>query len=147
MKKLIALLLVIGIVAGFAYYGGYLKTDEQKIEDRMNDFLKAYNSGDFNGALESFDSKTRNTYKSVMNIGNALIGLTGFGVDVSDLFTLGVSLSEGDLLQFDELQITFLSDTKATVSTIMYYQGYQESYSKKVQFTLIKEDNDWYICK
>ena len=81
-----------------------------------------------------------------MNVGNALIGLSGFGLEVSDLFALGISLSDGQTLSFEDMKITLLSDTKASVSVIMYYQEYQNKYSQRVQFSLIKENNDWYIC-
>lgn len=145
MKKMITWLLVCAILVVAAYHGGFLKSDEQKIEDRMNDFLKSYNAGDMNGVLDSFDAKTRNTYKAAMNVGNSLIGLTGFGIDMSDMFSLGIALSEGDALQFDDMQITIVSDTKATVRVTFRYQNIQESYTQKAKFTLVKEDNDWYI--
>lgn len=147
MKKVVTFLLVIGMILVAAQLGGFLRNDEQQIEDRMNAFLQAYNSGDLSEVLESFDAKTRNTYKSAMNVGNALIGITGVEINITDLFTLGVALNEGQILRFDEMEITFLSDTKATVSTTMHYQDMQSAYSQKIKFTLTKEDGDWYICE
>lgn len=147
MKRVVTFLLVIAVILAAAQLGGFLRSDEKKIEDRMNAFLQAYNSGDLSEALESFDAKTRNTYKSILNVGNTLIGLTGVEIDITDLFTLGVALNEGQILRFDEMEIAFQSDTKATVSTTMHYQDMQSTYSQKVKFTLTKENGDWYICE
>ena len=146
MKKMTIILLIIGLLVAAGYCSGYFQSDEDKIENRMNEFLTAYNAGDIKSVLESLDAKTRNTYSAYMNVGNALIGLSGFGLEVSDLFALGISLSDGQTLSFEDMKITLLSDTKASVSVIMYYQEYQNKYSQRVQFSLIKENNDWYIC-
>ena len=124
MKKLTIILLTIGLLAA-VYYSGFFQSDEDKIEDRMNEFLAAYNAGDIKSVLESLDAKTRNTYSAYMNVGNALIGLSGFGLDVSDLFALGISLSDGQTLSFEDMEITLLSDTKASVCVILRYLGYQ----------------------
>jgi len=144
VKKITVVLLIIGLLAA-AYYSGFFKSDEDKIEDRMNAFLDAYNAGDINSVLESLDAKTRNTYGAYMNVGNALIGLSGFGLELSDMFALGVSLSDGETLSFENMEITMLSDKKASVSAIMCYQGYQDTSSQNVEFILIKENKDWYI--
>lgn len=145
MKKVMVILIVVAVIA-VAYYSGFLKSDEAKIEDRMNAFLSAYNSGDMDGVLESLDAKTRNTYKSVLSVGDTLISMTGVSIKNTDLFALGVGLTEGQTLRFIDMEIDVVSETKATVSATMLYHDLQESYSKNVKFTLVKENGDWYIC-
>lgn len=125
--------------------GCSLKSDEEMIEDRMNSFLRAYNSGDMQQVLESLDAQTKSKYQSVMNLGNAVIGLTGFGISISDLFGLGVGLSGGTVLELEDMEIKIVSDAKAYVTATMNYQGIQESYSQSIKFTLVKEYDDWFI--
>ena len=122
------------------------KSDEELIRDRMNAFLTAYNSGDLQGVLHCMDAKTRNTYQSALNIGNVLVGLSGVSIGLEDLFGLGVGLmTEGDLLEFENMEISIRSDTKATVTVTMSYNEPGASYSEDVRFTLVKENGDWFI--
>lgn len=122
------------------------KSDEELIESRINNFLKAYNSGDIDAVLDCLDAKTRNTYKAAMNIGNVLIGKTGFGFDLSDLFGLGVGLmSEDDILTISDTTINMVDDTKATVDVTLGYKDKMSDMQEKAFFTMIKEDNDWFI--
>lgn len=146
MKKGISVLLVTIIFISLCS-GCESKSNEEMIQDRMNAFLSAYNSGDMQGAISCLDAKTRNTYQAALNIGNSLIGLTGFSVGIEDLFGLGVGLSgNGDVLKLDDMKISIKSDTKATVTATMQYQDLEKSYSQNVSFTLVKENGDWYIC-
>lgn len=121
------------------------KTDQALIYDRMEAFLKAYNSGDMKGVLACLDAKTRNTYQATLNIGDELIGLTGFNVGISDMFSLGVGLTSDDVMKLNNLKISFQSDTQATVRAIMHYRDLEQEYSENISFNLVKEDGDWYI--
>ncbi|MBO4938704.1 MAG: hypothetical protein J6C98_06870 [Oscillospiraceae bacterium] len=146
MKRVISLIVIIAVLL-VSLSACTFKSDEELIEDRMNDFLKAYNSGDMDAVLECLDAKTRNTYKAAINIGSGLVGLTGFNVSIADLFGLGIGvMSDGDVLQLRNMKINISSDTKATVSATMYYEDYEGGYSDDVKFALVKEDGDWYIC-
>lgn len=145
MKKVVSMLLILALFA-FIFCGCESKSDEMMIADRMNTFLKAYNTGDLEGALACLDAKTRNTYQAALNVGNQLIGLTGFSADISDLFSLGIGLSGTECaLMLENLTITGKSDTQAVVSATLTYQDGQSSYGEEVSFTLVKEDGDWYI--
>lgn len=122
------------------------KSDKELIESRINSFLKAYNSGDMDAVLECLDAKTKNTYKAAMNIGNVLIGKTGFGIKLSDLFGISVgTMSEDDILTISDTTINMVDDTKATVDVTLGYKDKISDTQEKAFFTMIKEDNDWFI--
>lgn len=134
----IVLITCIGLVLGG-------KTDEGLIYDRMEAFVKAYNSGDMKGVLACLDAKTRNTYQATLNIGDELIGLTGFKVGLSDMFSLGVGLTKEDVMRLNNVKISFKSETYATVNATMYYHDLEREYSENISFELVKENGDWFI--
>ncbi len=119
------------------------KTDEEKIEARILNFLTAYNSGDMDGVLESLDSKTRNTYRATINI---VQGIAGMKFDISDLFAVSIgTMSETDALTIEILEININDDENATVNAIMSYKDNIQQASDNVVLTMIKENNEWYI--
>ena len=145
-RNVVSIILVIGILATILS-ACVFKSDQELIEDRMNAFLKAYNSGDLDAVLECLDAKARNTYKSAMGIGTGLLGLTGFSTSFSNLFGLSIGLIQGgDALRLENMEIKINSDSYAIVKATMYYQDLEQSYSEDVRIKLIKEDGDWFIC-
>ncbi|MBO5317081.1 MAG: hypothetical protein J6A74_01400 [Oscillospiraceae bacterium] len=145
MKRAIAFVLTAIIVIGILTACG-VKSDRELIQDRVDVFLSAYNAGDMEETLECFDAKTRNTYKSAMNVGNALIGMTGLNIGLGDIFGLGVGLlSDEEMLRLEEMEIEILSDTEAVVSAKLYFESYEESSVKDICLTLVKENGDWYF--
>lgn len=146
MRKVVPIFIAITVLI-CVLKGPLGKSDEMMIENRMKEFLNAYNSGDLEGTLACLDAKTRNTYRAALKIGNGLIGLTGYSIDVADMFSLGIGLmADGDVLKFDEMVISITSDTKATVSGTVQYCEQGTKYRKTVSFELVKEEKDWYIC-
>ena len=144
MKKIAFGIFLLSVV--FVVFSVCAKSDETLIEDRVNTFLTAYNSGDMEEVIACFDAKTRNTYKAAMNIGNGLIGMTGFDVGIADLFGLGVALmSDEDVLKLDDMEISIISDNRAIVQGPLSYRENQKSYSGTVKLLLVKENGDWYI--
>lgn len=124
----------------------FQKSDEELIESRIDQFLKAYNAGDMEAILDCLDTKTKNTYEAAMNIGNILIGKTGFDINLSDLFSISVgTMSEGDILTISDTTINISDDTKATVYVTLGYKDKMNDTQEKAFFTMIKEDNDWFI--
>lgn len=122
------------------------KSDEELIESRINNFIKAYNSGDIDAVLDCLDAKTKNTYKAAMNIGNVLIGKTGFGISLADLFGISIGImSEDDVLTISNISISISSDTSATVYVTLGYKDKMSDTQEKAFFTMIKEDDDWFI--
>ena len=134
-RKIISIIVVLAIIIGGLYYIGILKSDEQKIRERISDFEDAYNDGDAEAMLACFDRQTRNAYKSVMNIfGSGLSSLTGFNVEYNDLFSIGVAI-DGEI-HFVIQAITSNGD-EAVVNALL---GSEEG-----TFTLVKEGWNWYI--
>lgn len=145
MRKTISVVLLLCLFV-LILQGCDFKSDEQMIRDRVSTFLRAYNSGDIEAAIDCMAAKTRSAYRSALNIGNALIGLTGFDIGVGDLFGLSTAmLSEGETLHLDVLDITITSDTTATVKADMRYQCYDEYTEEIVYLAFVKEYDDWYI--
>lgn len=141
-KKLITIL-IICLMCFYTMVGcTTTKSDEELIESKINQFFKAYNSGDMDSFLECLDCKTRNTYKSAMNIGNALIGKSGFKIGISDLIGIAVgTMSEEDILTISQINIAIKSETEATVDVTLAYK----TEISDIKVTMIKEDNDWFI--
>lgn len=124
------------------------KTDEELINNRIESFIEAYNVGDMDGVLECLDSKTKNTFESAMNMSNALIGKTGFNINLSDIFGFTVGMiSEGDLLKVSKININFTSDETADVNTVLSYSDKTGTgdFDEKVIISMKKEKSDWFI--
>lgn len=145
-RKILAVFMVLLLCLSFLSACTSPKSDEELIESRINTFLKAYNSGDMDAVLECLDAKTKNTYKSAMNIGNALIGKTGFDISLSDMFSIGVGiLSDEDILSISNMAVSIIDDNNATVDVTLGYRDKMTDTLEKAVFTMIKEDNDWFI--
>ena len=144
MKRSILVILAFIITLSGCVVG---KSDEELINDRIDTFLSAYNSGDYDEVLECFTVKMRNTLKSATGIGDALIGgITGFDINMSDLFGLGAGiLSDGDILTVSDMQITFQNETTANVEIVLKYNINGTDFSETTNFTMSKEKNDWLI--
>ena len=169
MKKIILFLLIaLLLYIAFDLYGEQIlstinaffekeppKSDEELINERIDEFLYCYNSGDFDGAVECFDKKTRNTLKSTLNVTKTalgafsgchpIIGMTS-SLNYADLFGMSVGMvSDGDLLKFEDRKIT-LNDSEAYVNAKMLYNT--EYYSQEIDDTIIvmkREKGNWYI--
>jgi len=118
-------------------------TDEEMIEERINTFLTAYNSGDLNTVFECLDSKSRNTYKALFNVLGGILGsLSGLSLDLSDLFTLGVNTSSGDFMDLEITDITITENEKATATARTNLAG---SGIQIIKIELVYENDGWYI--
>lgn len=145
MKKILTVVLAAAI-AIFLFLGIGGKTDEEMIADRINAFARAYNSGDMEEAIGCMDAKSRNAYMAALQVGDAIIGLTGFDIGMTDLFSLGIAIAEeGEAIQFTNLDIEMNSDSDASVRALMYLEGYGTEYGKKIAFHMVKENGDWYL--
>ncbi len=123
-------------------------SDTEMIENRIQLFLDAYNSGDMDGVLDCMDKKTKNLIESSMGITDGILnGLSGMDINMSEIFGLSVGMvSNGDLLNIDDVNINIGSDNAATVSAILTYEDkYSGASSETVTFDMVKENDDWYI--
>ena len=150
-KRIVALLLLMGLLTGFmcscdnSGLFGFLKppNDEEMIEERINTFVTAYNNGDIEEVKGSLTKKTRNQLDAILN----LIGVFA-KVDVStlfsSLFTLGAGMSEGDSIRIEILDISIENGEKAIVETNFAVPGANQE-AELTYIILIKEDGDWFI--
>lgn len=124
----------------------YFKSDEELIQSRIDQFLYAFNSGDTEGILECMDQKTRNGLQASVNMANALVGKTGFKLDFSDLFSMGVwQMSEGDVLEISDMIIEITGEDQARVDVTLSYEDKMSEMEDEAFFTMVKEDGDWFI--
>lgn len=122
------------------------KSDEELINDRLEEFLTAYNAGDWNATLDCLDAKTRNTYKSLANITDMFIGKAGLDLKLSDLFGLSVGLaSKNNILTLSDITIDIYNDTDAIVYATMNYSDSLSDLSETVSFNMVKENGNWFI--
>ncbi len=124
------------------------KSDEELIRDRIDSFMKAYNSGDMDGVFESLDTKTRNATKAIFSMAEAMGGMLGMdGVSLSDLFSLSVAVAGDDVLDVTVSNINITDGENATVETTLSL-GYGDLVSEtdySITFAMVKEDGDWFI--
>lgn len=149
-KWKIALWIIIPLlVVGVAAAAVLSPNDEEKIEDCLNTFAKAYSQGDASALKNCMDAKSRNGNKAGSSVANsALSKKLGVSVDVDGVWSLGVALFDYEM-EIDVLDIGVDGD-EATVEATMtikyddWLMG-EQSQSFDAVFEMVKEGNDWYI--
>ncbi len=126
---------------------GKPKSDEEMITERIDSFVNAYNTGDLDAVLDCMDAKTRNSFKGQFELAENLgSDLLGYSFDVYSMFGVGIGMtSEDDALEVSNLNIDMKGEEKATVEVDMSIQGVDGGFSDKGYFTMLKENDDWYI--
>ncbi len=150
MKRILALFLVIIMVLTcFASCKKYDEepqvppTDEELIAERIDTFLTAYNSGDMEGVLGCLDAKTRNAFQAMMNLLGGIAGAgAGFNIDLSDLFSLGVSMTSDDFMKLEITEINVIDSSSTIATTVMNLMG---SGTQTIYFEMVYENDGWYI--
>lgn len=150
MKKFLALLLLIvmalGCFASCKEYDNETKippTNEEFITERIETFLTAYNTGDMEAVLECLDTKTRNAFQAMVNLLGGLAGAAaGFDIDLSDLFSLGVSMTQGDFMELEITAINVIDSSNAIATTVMNLVG---AGTQTIYFEMVYENDGWYI--
>ncbi|MBQ7546278.1 MAG: hypothetical protein IJT41_04850 [Clostridia bacterium] len=154
MKKIIALFLVLTMVGGAVYYFFFYKTDDEKIAARLSAFEKSYASGDMDGIMKCFDTKSRNAYKGIGTLGSMFGGKAGpfsfnFGGDtISSLFSLGVATLNLEI-KITIQSISYTDDQHAVVAAELWSsENYIEGENTEpIIFNMVKEKNEWYISE
>jgi len=76
-------------------------------------------------------------------------GLSGFSINLSDLFSLGIAMQEGDWLKVEIKEIKKTSSTSAIVSTSWSYTqgalGVSNTQTSDMYFSMVKENDDWFV--
>lgn len=143
-KRLLLLMCALGLTSTILCG---CKSDEVKIQERLDAVVFAFNSGDMEGVLDCYDAKTRNVNKAVLGIGDSLLGMGGIDIGLSSMFALAVGLrSNGELVRIEDVQITMNSDrTVAKVEAVLCYEDTGSAFDAPLQITMVKENGDWYI--
>ncbi len=118
-------------------------TNEELITERIETFLTAYNTGDMETVLECLDAKTRNAFQAMLNLLGGLAGsAAGFNIDLSDLFSLGVSTTSGDFMELEITDITVIDSANAFATATM---DLTDTGTQIIYFEMVYENNGWYI--
>lgn len=143
--KAISLGLAICLLA-LSLCGCNTRTDEEKIRDRVSEFVTALNTGDSDGLLACLDAKSRNAYNAVFNITEGILGgLIGFGVNIKDLFALAIGFTDGNVLAMEIQEVQITSEKTATVRLTATVNMSGQSNVETVSLDMVKEKDDWYI--
>ncbi len=133
------------------FFTNVFKSDEDLINERIEEFVSSYNNGDMEAVMECFDQRTKSLLGATVGIGEALIGgAAGFDVSMSDMFGLGAGLNEGDMMKLRDVQFTVPDGAEkvsvdAVITMSISFMGQSQSNSSSVQFEMVKEDGDWFI--
>ncbi len=118
-------------------------TNEQLIENRIKEFLTAYNSGDMDATLDCLDAKSRNAMSAMLNVVGGIAGaVVGVDIDLRDLFSLGIAIESDDFmkLQISSISVTDSKNAIATTTMDLTGAGVQTIY-----FYMVYENDGWYI--
>lgn len=141
MKLILSLFLCAAMLFGVLNFGGFLKSDEDLIRERIQAFEEAYNDGDMEAVLDCLEPSIKNAYSAMYGLaGGFASSKVGFDVAVSDLFAIGtgVAMEDGLHIEIEEIEI---SEDRATVHVTLRSGSYEEGGG----FKLVKENRDWYI--
>lgn len=142
-RRWLSLLLAAMMLTTLVSCGG--KSNEKLIEERLTTFATAYNGGDMQGVLSCFNMETRNACQAMINLLGGLASAgTGLGIELNDLFALGVSMAPGDFMGLKINEIVVEKDGKrATAATTM--KLVDEDEDQTVYFIMVYENDGWYI--
>ncbi len=129
------------------------KSDEELISARIDAFLTAFNTGDFDGVLACMDAKSRNQCQALANMLEGIkLGFSAGGVSVSgslnmaDLFGFSIgSISKDDLMNMETVELKIQDGKYATLYTNLSYSVDIGSPEGNIKFELKKENGDWFI--
>lgn len=149
------LVVALAFLAYLFFFTNFFKSDDELIRARIDTFVTDYNNGDFEALMESFDDKTRSTIESTIGLTQSMFGgMTGFDVNYSDLFGLGVAANGGDMMKIQDIQSIEIQGDKAVVTATMILSanmgGQSNSITETAHFELVKEEtgflnHDWFI--
>ncbi|MBQ8146561.1 MAG: hypothetical protein IJ039_07230 [Clostridia bacterium] len=148
LGRLLSIILLLAVcLSCFASCNPFKKseglTDEELITRRVNTFLTAYNDGDMDAVFDCLDAKTGNKFKALFNVvGGIAGGLLGIDIDLTDLFSLGVGVVDGDYMRLQINDINIVDESNAIVTATM---DLQHSQTATIYFIMVYEKDDWYI--
>lgn len=120
--------------------------DEALIEARIEEFLDAYNDGDMEEMIKSLSKRGRTELQILMGlVGGVMEELGSVKVDLSQLFSLGVSIESGDFIGVTVGTMQISPQKSAIVTTTMDLVGLPPMENELIYFEMVYEDGGWYI--
>ena len=126
------------------------KTDEEKIENCLNQMAESYNEGDFEGMIACFEPKAQKMINGMFDIGGSLLGsafpLFG-GIDLEDIWSMGgirLGSSEMTTLYLSIDHVSFNEEKDGAAVDITVYEGDKNSGSGEIQ--MVKQSGKWYVA-
>ena len=138
--------IALSVIAAIAVllFALFYKTDEQKIEDRIESFNIACSNGDIQGMFDCFDNYTRTMYSTTIGLTEGIIGgLTGFDLPLGDLFNLFAMDSFGGEGLGLEIEIESIEVNDHT-AIVTLTDACAESLGQDT-IIMCKEEDDWFI--
>ncbi len=144
LLKIVAITLVIISLTSFLFAcSNEPLTDEGKIEQRIELFMTAYNDGDMEEAMNHLAAKPRNAMKAMLNLLGGIAGSQiGFDIDLKDLFSLGVNMSDDDFMKLKIKDIIIIDSENAVAITTMNLTGAGVGI---IYFKMVYEHDGWFI--
>lgn len=122
----------------------FYKTDEQKIEDRIEAFNIACSNSDLQGMFDCFDKYTRTMYSTTIGLTEGIIGgLTGFDLPLGDMLNLFAMESAGAEGMGLELEIESIEVNENSAIVTLTAECAENIGQETI--VMCKEGDDWFI--
>lgn len=118
-----------------------VKSNEDLIQDKLEKFCVSYNAGDLEPVLKCFDSETRRLYETAVKIGNG-IASNEWGIELSDLFSLGSALSEDATIENLNITVINIDGQEASIEGDLYLG---DGVICQVEIAMVEENGDWFM--
>ncbi|OZT12905.1 hypothetical protein CHN50_07625 [Priestia aryabhattai] len=143
-KKILLIVVCAGV---FLFYMGYFN----KPEDKVNDFVSAYNHQNVRAMIGMFDNQEVNQMKSAMSFAGKISEAT-LGIDASELLMDFLPISESLLGYTGSRMDAYIQSTdmdllhsEAKVYTQISISEDEATENENIIFFLKKKDREWYI--
>lgn len=162
MKKIISIVLIAFIAIGvykiytenFAPEAEFLSkngSDEERIYDTVQKYVKAYNDGDFDTLVKCCTGRYKNDLKAQMGLGSSVLNgvlskLTSGFLNLGDsgfenLWTIGTAYAG---IELEVQEISFISEDESEVKA--NFIETDKNLETTVYFLMQKEDEIWYVA-
>jgi hypothetical protein len=139
---LIIVIVIAAVGAAVWYFFGdsLIKSDEDKITERIGMFAAAIDNGDLDKAIDCLDSRTRNALKAANWLGSNVIGF-----NVSDLLAGMIGIGSAFIPQDASFAVT-VHDIEVTGDTAIAYVTYNVGGMQTGgTLNMTKSGLNWYI--
>ena len=118
-------------------------TDEELIEQKIEDYATAHNTGDIDKLKGCLSVKPRKTLELILNVMDGVMDklTNGFSIDMSKLFSWAPVFIEGEFMHVEVLEIEISGKSAVATATMSTKTGGTQD----VYFTLVYENDGWYI--